>query len=67
MQQCHVPDDVEALVLLEDAVEAKDEIIMVPAAATVVDSTFAKSNDNGSSSSISDHDIFNARKFLMMC
>ena len=30
MQQCHVPDDVEALVLLEDAVEAKDEIIMDP-------------------------------------
>ena len=67
MEQCHVSDVVEALVLLEDAVEAKDEIIMVPAAATVVDSIFAKSNDNGSSSSISDHDIFNARKFLMMC
>ena len=67
MQQCHVPDDVDALVLLENAVEAKDEIIMVPAAATVVDSAFAKSNDNGSSSSIRDHDIFNARTFLMIC
>ena len=67
MEQCHVSDVVEALVLLEDAVEAKDEIIMVPAAATVVDSAFAKSNDNGSSSSIRDHDIFNARTFLMMC
>ena len=67
MEQCHVSDVVEALVLLEDAVEAKDEIIMVPAAATVVDSAFAKSNDNGSSSSIRDHDIFNARTFLMIC